>query len=275
MILELFEYLLTPCSRTARTMGFLASATQVRARYRRCKRAWAPHISQTRRIILDTVGCCQRRRKIVILGAGLLHDIPLRELSQLFHRVLLVDIVHPFLSRLAVHQFRNVEMISADITEIMEQLQQTTLTPGGLLPISHPMKFVDDPEIDLTISVNLLSQLPQIPARYLEGRCDEVTVNAFLKHLIEAHLNYLLRLPGHTTLITDLTIRHTTTDGKLLEEKNALYEVRLPVADSTWEWSLAVSPEIVRGIDISTTVGVYRDWKKSQRLATHLSRNST
>jgi len=262
MILEFLEYWMTPCTSTAKAMGFLSSAIQVRARYRRCKRAWMPHIVQTRRVILDAVDRCRGRRKIVILGAGLLHDIPIQELSRLFQRVVLVDIVHPFLSRLTICQFRNIEIVSADVTEIMEPLRQIALTPYGLLPTSRPMRFVDDPEIDLTISVNLLSQLPYIPARYLEGRRDEITVNTFLKHLIEAHLDYLLRLPGHTALITDSTIRHTTLSGKLLEERSAIYEVRLPLADFTWEWSLAASPEIAYGTNVSTVVVAYPDWKK-------------
>jgi len=263
MILELLEYLMTPCPAAIRSMGFLSSAIKVRARYRRCKRAWSPHIEQTRRIVLEAVNRCRGRRKVVVLGAGLLHDIPLKELSQTFGKVLLVDIVHPLSSRLSTLRFRNVEQISYDVTEVMGQLRHIAHLPGRPLPISRPMKFLDDRELDLTLSVNLLSQLPQVPAEYLYGFRDEATIDTFRKHLIEAHLDYLCHLPGHTALITDVTVRRMTGSGMYAEEWDALHGVKLPPAESSWEWHLAPSPEVASGMDLSTTVVAYADWKKA------------
>ena len=263
MIFELFEYLTTPCSAPARSLGFLSSTVQVRARYRRCKRAWSPHIEQTRCAILEAVSRCSKRRKVVVLGAGLLYDIPLAELSRSFLKVVLVDIVHPWSSRLAVRRFGNVEQICADVTEVMDQLRQIASHSGGLLPVSRPVRFVDDPELDLTLSVNLLSQLPHVPGRYLEKRRDEASIDAFSSHLIEAHLDYLRRLPGHTTLITDVAVRRRARDSSFLEEWDALCGVKLPAAESSWEWSLAPSPEVERGADISTIVVAHVDWKKA------------
>ncbi len=263
MILELLEYLLTPCPPAARSMGFPASTIQVRTRYRRCKRVWAPHLQNTRNIILEAASRCPNRRKVAVLGSGLLYDIPLRELSLAFHEVLLVDIVHPWSSRMAAGRFRNVKLITADVTEAMEPLLQIIRTPGAPLPTSHPVRFLHDTELDLTVSVNTLSQIPHLPGEYLDVRLDEATIDAFLKHLIEAHLDYLRRLPGHTALITDRAVRRTTRSNGHVEEWDALHGVRLPSADYTWEWLLAPSPEVARGIDLSTIVAAYVDWKKA------------
>ncbi len=294
MILEFVEYLMTQCSPTARSMQFLLFAIQVRARYRRQRRAWQPHIDRTRGVILEAARRCRGRRKVVVLGAGLLHDIPLVELSREFDKVVLVDIVHPWLSRLAVRRFPNVEQLSADVTEVMDELLGMVRAPrsGGLpvglpgssppagllrLPVSRPMRFVDDPELDLTLSVNLLSQLSQAPRRLLEGQrraeacappdeADEAAIDAFLKHLVEAHLDYLSRLPGHTALITDTAVYDASSrDARILAEMDPLFGAKLPPAEASWRWDLAPSPEIARGVDVYTTVAAFPDWKKAAR----------
>lgn len=260
MILEILEYLMSSCSKTGRSMGFLSSSLQVRARFRRCKNAWAPHIRRTRRVILEAADRCRSHRKAVLLGAGLLHDIPLRELSELFEEVVLVDIVHPWLSRVSAWRFRNVTQLSVDITGVMETLRRIAHAPGAAMPVSRPELFVDDPRLDLTISVNLLSQLSHVPGEYLEGRRDEPVIDAFLKHLVEAHLDYLRRLPGHTALITDITVRRAMRGNPRIEESDPLHGVKLPPPEFTWEWHLAPSPEVGRGIDVFTTVAAYTDW---------------
>ncbi len=269
MILELLEYLITPCSAEERSLGFLFSAMQVRARYRRCKEAWSPHLERTRRAVLEAVSLCRGRRKVVVLGAGLLYDIPIEELSQAFRKVLLVDMVHPWLSRMAVRRFRNVERISADVTEVMKQVRRIAQIPDAPPPLSHPMRFIDDPELDLTLSVNLLSQLPGIPGIHLEGLRGEAADDAFSRQIIEAHLDYLCRLPGHTALITDASVRLRTRDGGLIEEWDALHGVAMPPAEDAWEWKLAPSPEIEPDIDVFTSVLAYPDWKKAAGQSGH------
>lgn len=264
MILELLEYCLTPCSATARTMGFLLSTVQVQARHRRCKHSWASHLEETRRTILRVVRGCQRRRKVVVLGGGLLHDIPLDALSRSFDQIVLADMVHTLPTRLAARRHPNVQCLAMDVTETAERLRRT-VSPGSgsprVLPESRPMRFVDDPELDLTLSVNLLSQIPHVPGRFLEGKVEDETLQAFLKHLMEAHLDYLCRLPGHAVLITDVKVRHREKAGGRVEEWSALHGIELPPAERSWEWQLAPSPEIQPGIDVSTIVAAYTNWK--------------
>jgi hypothetical protein len=197
---------------------------------------------------------------VLVLGAGLLHDIPLKELSTAFQKVVLL---HPLLSRIATWQFRNVELISADVTGVMDELVQIAPIPGARLPISHPTRFINDRELDLTLSVNLLSQIPYVPGKYLDELRDEETIDAFMRHLVEAHLDYLCRLPGHSALITDVLVSRMSRDGGPAETGDPLYGVSLPPADSTWEWHLAPSPEAAPGIDIFTIVAAYMDWKRA------------
>ncbi len=263
MILEFLEYLLSSSSKSCGSMGFLSSSMRVRARFRRCKRFWAAHIEKTQETILEVAGQCPRRRRVALLGAGLLHDIPLEKLSKMFEEVMLVDIVHPWLSRVSARRFRNVTLVRADLTGAMEELQRVARLPGSALPVSRPDLFVNDPRLDLTVSVNLLSQLPHLPGEYLEGLRDEPTVAAFQKHLIEAHLEYLQRLPGRTALITDISSRRLERGETVAQERDVLHGVRLPPPELTWQWHLAPSPEIGRGIDVYNTVAAYGNWKKA------------
>ena len=261
MIFEWLSYLFTPCPASVRSMGFLASTVEVRARHGRCRRAWASHLDATRKIILDAVGRCERRRKVVVLGGGMVHDIPLRELSEAFETVLLVDVVHPWAARRAALRYRNIRRVTADVTEAMESLRKAFQNPGGELPRSRPMRFIDDPELDLTLSVNLLSQLPHVPDLFLEGRLDEAEIEAFGRHLVEAHLDYLCRLPGHVALITDTTVRWIDRNEDRVEEWSAICGVELPPADAVWEWRLAPSPEYAEGVDLHTVVAGFADFK--------------
>lgn len=239
-------------------MGFLTSTLQVQARYRRCRRAWEPHLAQTRRVILDAARHRPVRRKAVILGAGLLHDIPLRELAGMFREVILVDIVFPWSSRLTAARFRNVRCLAADVTGIVHAL---ALDPALPLPDSTPALFLDDPEVDLTASVNLLTQLPIIPSRYLQRHRarDHVALAVWSGRLQAAHLTYLRSLAGRVVLITDGEAMHRDRRGAIIERWSNLHGLELPSPSATWEWNLAPAPEADPEIDHVVQVAAYSD----------------
>ena len=77
MILELLEYLTTDCPRYARRLGYLKEAIAIRARQARLKSAWAPHLENSKDVIREAMDRCGRRRTALVLGSGLLLDIPL------------------------------------------------------------------------------------------------------------------------------------------------------------------------------------------------------
>ncbi len=256
LLLDLLEYAATPCSWRVRSMGFLSSSLQVQARYRRCRRAWESHLVRTRRVILEAAACAPSRRKAVILGAGLLHDIPLRELSAMFREVVLVDIVFPWSSRLAARRFPNVRCLPADVTETIHALD-----PAQPLPRSEPTLFLDDAALDFTVSVNLLSQLPVIPLRRIGESHGEAERAGWARQLQQAHLGYLRRLPGHTALITDTTGLHRDLAGAVVHEWDNLHGLVLPPPSETWEWALAPAPEAFPDVDHLVRIAAYLDWK--------------
>lgn len=250
LLVDALEYLTTPCSWRARSIGFLASSLQVQARFRRCREAWEPHLARTRSVILESASACPQRRTAVIMGAGLLHDIPLRELSATFQEVILVDIVFPWASRLTARRFENVRCVSADVTETTHALSRR-----GPLPHSQPQLFRHEKELDFTVSVNLLSQLPVIPKRFL--RREGADVEAWARQLQTAHLEYLRALPGRVSLITDTGGFHRDRTGAIVHEWDNLHGLTLPPPDVNWEWDLAPAPEADRELDHVARVAAY------------------
>lgn len=251
-------------------MGFLKSTIQVRSRYERCKAQWKDHLRRTKEAILNASALAPGRRKAVLFGAGLLHDIPLEELSQMFEEVWLADIVHSLPTRFAAMRFGNVKLLEMDVTGVMAELGALRRAPSRRLPVSEPSPFLQDDRLDFAVSVNLLSQLPWVPGRFLRGVRPETEVTAFQVQLMHSHLEYLRRLPGHTALITD-TFWRAEPSSKGLELGGAgdvpvwdvLSGVALPAPESEWDWVIAPAPERDNMLDYIARVQAYPDWKRS------------
>jgi hypothetical protein len=244
VILEALEYLLTPCSRAARAMGYLREAMGIRSRHSRCRRAWQPHLEKTRSFLLGAMETCRSRRKAVILGSGPLYDVPVEELAAGFREVLLVDLVHPLSARWRRRRLRNVRSITADVTGTIDAVYRAAGRPESPLPAAKPTLFLDDPEVDFVASVNLLSQLPFIPSEYLgEMGYPAQQVDAFAAQLIRSHLGYLEQFAATTVLITDVEALTLDPNGRVIERSDLLYGVALPYRGESWIWQLAPSPE--------------------------------
>jgi hypothetical protein len=244
MIPEAIEYLATPCSRPLRGMGYLRELMGIRGRAWRCWNAWKPHLEKSKAIIRQAITQCRERRKAVILGSGMLYDVPLEDLTAGFLEVLLVDIVHPLKNWLPSLRFKNLRRITADVTGMVEEVFRVAKIAGAALPRSEPNLFLDDPEVDLVVSLNLLSQLPVIPTEYLERvGAQPPAIQAFARHLIASHLAYLQRFTCTVTLITDVEKITVNRSGTIVGKSSLLRGVPLPFDGESWTWRLAPRPE--------------------------------
>jgi hypothetical protein len=245
MLGELFRYFLTPCPRYARKMGYLSEQVSIKARYDRCRRAWEPHLERTKTIIRAATQKCSTRRKAVVFGSGMLYDVPLSELATTFAQVVLVDVVHPLG---AGWRLANVTALASDVTGTAEEVYRLAHRGGEPLPRVTPQAFCDDAEVDLVASVNLLSQLPYIPCKYLSeaGVYPAEEITAFGRNVVRAHIDYLKRLPGVVALVCDLERLTVDRDGKMTERLSALRGVQLPWSGEEWIWDLAPRPEANR-----------------------------
>ena len=235
MLMETLMYLVTPCPPIARRLGFLQESVAIIARHGRCRSAWAPHLVHSKETVLEAMRRTVGRHKAIVLGAGLGYDLPLRELAGHFDEVLLVDLVHDLRIRLAVWRAQNIHLVAHDVTESLAQLVK------GHDQITQPSRFLDDPSVDLVVSLNIVSQLPMLPARFLEsqrGRT-EAEIDAFGQALIEAHFNYLSQFKATVCLIADVEREILDPEGGLIKRFSALCDAKVPWSGPTWLWDIA------------------------------------
>ena len=264
MIIEALEYALTPCPAWARRLGFLTEAVSLRARYRRCHKAWAAHVAECRRLALDAADLCAHHRSVAILGAGLLIEIPLAELARRFERVLLIDAVHPWPTRWRRRRFANVDLVAADLTGVgVELIDALRRRDGAPLPESHPPQLPGAP-YDLAISANLLSQLPVLPLDVIErqdrhGRYSIAERERFCRGLIEAHQAWFGAVAEIPCLFSDI-VSQVFDRERRGQAESVLHGLEMPPPDRTWTWDIAPHPEQHPLFDRRNTVAGYLRW---------------
>jgi hypothetical protein len=239
-MLQRINRFLTRCPLHLREMGFVREVWGIRRRYLQFREHWDEHCRRARAVILAAAARCPQRRTAVVLGSGWLHDVPVAELSAMFQKVVLVDLIHPFSVRWSLRRYRNVEARDADVSAVLEETWNAVEKREAVLPVSRPDLFLEDEGIDLVVSLNLLSQLPCMPSWYLKkhGGFPEGQVEAFNRQLVEAHLDYLTHLPGVVCLICDKEIITRTPTQAEVARRSTLYGASLPWTGEEWEWAL-------------------------------------
>jgi len=260
---DLLRHVVTPYPRAVKAMGFPAEVAGIRARYKRRQADWQEHLEKSRSVILRGAERADQRRKAIILGGGLLHDVPLAELAAMFREVLLVDLIHPFASRWQTRRLRNVRHVTTDVTGTIAAAYRVAWDVDKPLPKSEPKLFLDDPEVDFTASVNLASQLPCMPMAYLsrQGAHAKESINEYARNLIRAHLAYLDRMLGRVALVTDIERLKLTLTGQIVERRDLFLGVPWPDRGQEWEWKLAPCPEADRTHHYFRRVIGIPDWK--------------
>jgi len=266
MIAEFFSYLFHAlcCPKHLRDMGILQELIGVEARADRLKYAWQAHLDLTKSFILDQASNSSRN-KVVIIGAGLLNDIPLKELAERFQEVVLVDLIFMQSTINQIKYFDNVSFVEIDISGNLKALYQAIQEykiSGSLQELNArinslvnfvPDLFMADKELDLVVSLNLLSQLPLCAEQWLEKQKIDYDFSCFYKSLIKNHLEYLTRLQAKgkkIILISDTQKQILNSDNQLVAVESSIKDLNivdyLPSAKSlkSWNWLLAPFGEL-------------------------------
>lgn len=221
MLAEIAVYLTTPCPRAHRRAGHLRAAVDLWSRAGRCAAAWAPHYARCHEVVAAAVRDLPARRKALVLGSGLLRDVPVRALERQFRSVILVDVVHLSTVRLA-------GLLRPRLTFVIEDLARL----DGPDPLA---RFRADPEIDLVVSANVLSQLPLVPAAAAErARAPDPS-----RAVVERHLAGLSGFAGRVCLLTDTAQLTVGRDGRECDRIDLVEGVELPPTPHRWRWTLA------------------------------------
>lgn len=258
MLLEFLEYATTDCPAYARKLGYLREAIAIKARYRRHCEIWGPHLARSRAVVNESVAACSSHRTAVVLGSGLLLDIPLGALSEAFERVLLVDVVHLRSARRIAARYPNVALVADDMTGLAADLPRRIREGWTGNPVPAPSLLHDDDAIDLVISANVAAQLPVIPAAALRrAGVEDAAVRIFCRDVVLAHLGYLAGFGATVCLITERGREICDRDGEVLRIEDALFGVSLPDEGLTWPWDLAPMGEVSRRYAIRNQVWGY------------------
>ncbi len=239
-------------------MRFLKESIAMASRAQRCHDSWQPHYQACRDAILETAEVCEHKRKALIFGAGTLQDIPLQALSRQFQQVLLVDLLFLPNARRQAASYPNVQLIEHDVTESLDAIYH------GKPDVSIPKAWLDDPEIDLVVSLNLLTQLPLMPVKWLQTRydLDDAEADSLGQMLMASHLHYLQLFSERqqdnaaVCLIADRWVRRLDRSGQLIKEFDPWWEVHKPDTQKVWDWQVMPLGEASRNYSQTHQVGV-------------------
>lgn len=258
MILEFLRHTFLPSPKVIKDLGYVREILAIEGRYKRNRESWKSHLDNTKRNILSTANSLPKRRTCVIFGSGLLLDIPLQELSQMFMQVDLVDVVHLPDIELYASTLGNVRCIQHDCTEYVDVLHSfiqslprkvTTTLPEVVVP----KLYSNDIEVDLVISCNILSQLSLIPYNFIAKSVavPESVINRTSTQLVSQHLTYLKSFTAaDVLLISDIERRTYSKQGVCIERESALEGIELPDGIEEWDWHIAPSPELFKDKDV-------------------------
>lgn len=258
MLAELALMAATPAGRMTRRLGLLSESVALWSRGQRQRRAWAPHHARCREALAGIVEELPAHRTAVVLGSGLVRDVPLGLLRRRFERVLLVDAVHLPQVRLRAAAYRNVTLLTRDLTGVMDWLA------GERADRAEPLAdLAADPTVDLVISANLLSQLAWPVADWLDDhpRHAAALPAELPARCIAWHLADLARFAGRAVLISDVEMVTRDRSGARVETLDLMRGVALPPADASWPWTVAPFGEAGRDREQVHEVRLWRDFR--------------
>jgi hypothetical protein len=251
---------------TARTrpelarLGLKGDAVALWSRATRCRSAWAPHEARCHAVIRAAIADLDRPHTALVLGSGLLRDVPLADLVERFQRVVLVDAVHLWPARRRARHPK-VDLATADLSGVAAWLAGSA--KERLDPLAA---FRADPHIDFVISANMLSQLPMAFETWRErrpGRAEGLPTD-IARRIVAWHLEDLTGLRGRVCLLTDVCHREVSRDGTIIDETDLLQGETLPEPDEAWDWEVAPRGEVSRGSAHIHRVHAFRDLARAR-----------
>lgn len=230
MILEALNYAATWPLTTPGHRPFIRNSVDLWSRAGRCAADWREHEENSKAAILAAIEKPRQRRTAVVLGSGLLRDVPIIEMSRAFDTVVLVDLVHLASLRvwLTTKGLKNVRLIERDLSGYED------LRAGGE---PDPLGFLRQvPYLDFVVSANLLSQVGIGAKKRLERQIEGRMPPDALPRLIRAHLDGLAGLPAQTCLLTDIAYEVIDRNGHVRERVDLLQGVAVPPHQTEWDW---------------------------------------
>ncbi|MFW6227173.1 MAG: hypothetical protein ACOC31_03630 [Bacteroidota bacterium] len=219
-------------AKVLRRMGFMTDQQGIINRYRRDKEGWDFHLRRTRSFILDCLPSAVER--IVVLGSGWGLDLPLDELAEASKELILIDITHPMMMRRKARRFDHVRLVDMDLTNgavewFFRNRKQVSSLRG--LMLSPP----NLPEADLTISLNMMTQLDRFIVDYMAEK-NLMSLEEIKPWREKIQRNHLQSLSSPFCLISDYEEQISYQDGQ--QEVIPTLYTNFPDAEKedSWIW---------------------------------------
>jgi hypothetical protein len=232
MLAEAALFAATLAVSPTKNAGAIHYSVKLWSRAHRCRAAWLEHETRTKDFILKKMATLERRRTAVVLGSGLLRDVPIRQLADAFDRVILYDIAHLASVRLTlkIGKYRNVMCVERDVSGYDALKHDRDLRPLAFLE-----KIAD---LDFIVSPNLLSQLGTGAEHRLKKEHEPMPEDTVAR-ILAAHWQGLTALPAAACLVTDVSYAVIDRAGKTLSEVDLMHGVALPPAEDSWLWPVS------------------------------------
>lgn len=260
MLQELLAHLFTPAPQYVRHMDYLREIIAMKGRYCRNQAAWRTHLEHSRRFVLSSAQRCGSRGKAVVLGSGLLLDLPLEELASMFGEVVLMDIVILPEVRRRIKCYGNVRLLQHDATGMAARLYDGVRRKLRELPSPEPRISEIDETAGLVVSLNILSQLWVMPRAYALGKIaglDEDQIDGWCRQITESHYAFLRSLSCTVCLIADHEFCKRDRDEAVVSNGSTVYGLRLPGPDASWTWDIAPRGDDRTYLSKELTVGAW------------------
>lgn len=237
MIFEWLEYLRTKSTKTAKDWGYVYQNISLKFRARRCAKAWKSHNENCREFVRGHLAKIQPK-SVMVIGSGLLLEVPMEDLLVMAEKIYLVDLVHaPEIRRLAAKNPK-VELIERDISGLLGLLKKGT---GPFQLKNIPWKRLppwDLPAVDVVVSANLLSQIPLMISEVLPMTSD--AYEKFARSVRDQHLERLFKQASKVLLFADFETRYIGHEGQRIKTES--YDVNLQSLKFDREWIWEISP---------------------------------
>lgn len=265
MLAEMLLFRLTRVEPWAEALGYREGAVRLWSRAGRCARAWKPHLERARAEVLAGAEACARRRTALILGSGVLADVPLRELARMFEKVVLADVVHLPTIRWRAKRAGHVACEVVDLSGVAAGLARSVERPW---PAPGTRYGLDDPNVDYVVSLNLVSQLPLAPCERVETKLGlpEGAADSYGRAIVEAHFAHLAGFDARVLVLGDRARLFLDRTGRVFDRDDPLYGAGLPPVDAEWDWDVAPLGEQSRDYAIRNRVFCIREMRGGPRM---------
>jgi len=255
MLIEFFKYISNPVSKTAKQLGHLHEIIGMEARSKRLAKQWFSHCQNTKTIIEKSSREITNPNEVIVLGSGLLLDVPIEFLAQHFKRVYLVDVVHLNKVKKIIKKLSNVEIVEHDVTCFSEKIKEIT-TIEIHFEASIPCLSSNT---SLVISTNMLSQIAFIIGNYARNKLafNKEQLNNLSKKVVQDHIKILLDVATKVCLISDVERTYHDEQKHLKEQVSVINGASLPKPDEMWLWNLVPKGEMEMHVSIDALVYGY------------------